>query len=470
MGVSSTVAREKARRLDFLLKELASKIDDVRLDIDNVRLDIRASGPRLTLCEIPDEVILEILQLVCTDMLRLTRMTHFKTIVNMSLVCKQFRRIVLSSSNLWAACTLTLHMPPHIIDMVVSRSGSNGIAVELMDRPRLSQELPLSSLIKLFEHRSRWRELEIELSDETSQLILAHFPSEDLSTLVSLEQIPYDSPYFYRRPVSIYQDWMLPSLRILDEWTWLPPLSFASRVPNLIKCCLESTPSEFSKLFSFLNAIPRLEELQLRIYDESTLVQSTTLHLPALKTLILRFSSEFKHGALVGHTVRLFSCPGVKQFSLFLNKSEDETLDSIILGWRRGLASLRSLCPCLESFSLSLYDFRTREKMYFIDDVLQNLPRTIENIHLDIRSDLLLSHYHDLLPQASKSTHPCLTSLIIEHRNSMDEDFFTQVAAQLKLRNIRLKKLSHIRQWKEVKETRNIFREAGVLYDENVPQ
>lgn len=454
MGVSSTVAREKARQPDFMLKELASKIDDVRLDIDNVRLDIRASGPRLTLCGIPDEIILQILQLGFT-------LTHFQTIVNMSLVCKQFRCIVLSSSNLWAACTLTLHMPPHIIDMVVSRSGSNGIAVELMDRPRPSQELLISSLTKLFEHRSRWRELEIELSDETLQLILAHFRNAYLSALVSLS----NNSFF-----PIYQDWMLPSLRVLVDGEWTPPLSFANRVPNLIKCCLESTPSEFSELFSFLNAIPRLEELQLKIYDENTLVQSTTLHLPALKTLILRFRSESKHGALVEHTLRLFSCPEVKQFSLFLNKGGDETLDSIILGWRRALPSLRSLCPCLESISLSLFNFRTREKMYFIDDVLQNFPRTIENIHLNIWFGLLLSHYHDSLPQASKSTHPCLTSLIIEHRNSMDEDFFAQVAAQLKLRNIRLKKISNIRQRKEVKKTRNVFREAGVLYDVNVPQ
>lgn len=467
MGESSTVAREKARHLDFMLNKLASKINRVHLDIYNVRLDIRASGPNLTLCEIPEEVILEILQLVCTY--GLTR-THFRSIVEMSLVCKQFRRIVLSSSNLWAGCELTLLMPPRIIDMVVSRSGSKGLLVELKDvSPLPSRKRWMSSLTTLFEHRSRWRELRTTLSDETSQLILAHFPNEELSTLVRLYS-PLRTKLSPTPLFRIYQDWMLPSLRVLQDETWLPPPSFACRVPNLIKCYFESTPSRFPELFSFLNAFTQLEELQLTIYDANTMLQSTTLHLPALKTLNLLFKSEFEHGALVEHTLRLFSCPEVKQFSLDLANIGDET--SITSGWKRGLPSLHSLCPCLESFSLSLFNFRTWEKMYFIDDVLQNLPRTIENIHLYILSKLLLSHYHDSLPQASKSTHPCLTSLIIEHQDSMDvdKDFFTQVAAQLKLRNIRLKKLSDIRHRKEVKQTRSIFREAGVLYDENVPQ
>lgn len=85
MDVSSASAREKVRRLDSLLKELVSTSDNMRLAV---------------LCTLPEEIILSFLQLACYD---------FWSIVKVSLVCKKFRHIKLSSSKLWAKCLLTLN-------------------------------------------------------------------------------------------------------------------------------------------------------------------------------------------------------------------------------------------------------------------------------------------------------------------------------------------------------------------------
>lgn len=123
MDVSSASAREKVRRLDSLLKELVSTSDNMRLAV---------------LCTLPD-------QLACYD---------FWSIVKISLVCKKFRHIKLSSSKLWAKCLLTLNTSPHVIDMVASRSGTSGLTVILRSSQFYEKDW-VNRLTKLFEHSEK---------------------------------------------------------------------------------------------------------------------------------------------------------------------------------------------------------------------------------------------------------------------------------------------------------------------------
>lgn len=441
------MAREKVRRLDLLLKEFASAIE-------NVRFDIRASVPRLSLCDVPDEVILPIFLLICKD---------FESVVNISLVCKKFRRIALSSSKLWAGYLLTLNTPPHVIDTIASRSGIQGLTVRIVQNSDDWAEHRLDRLKKLFEYSAQWKVVVTVLSDKASQFIHAHFPNESLNRLVELDSS--DGSLFYaNRQASFYQDWSLPSLRVMKDTSWLPPPSFAKQAPNLVECRLSSKPSDFPKLFSFLNAIPRLEKLTLSIEEDGAMVQSTELYPPAIRSLKLIFPQHFDN--IVTKTLSVLLWPGVTHLTLCSCGSDDRA----IIGWKLGLPCLKRLCSCLESFSLFLSDGRV--KLYFIDDILSNLPCTVKKINLFIHAyevSPLFSHDRDTVSETSRSTHPCLTSLIIAHCILLEQSFFPEVATQLKLRNIKLKELSDIYDRNEVEETQDIFREAGVLCDGNTP-
>lgn len=449
MDVYSALAREKARSLDSLLNELVSSIE-------NVRLGIRATVPRPSLCNIPDEVILEILQLVCTNL---------KSVVDISLVCKKLRCFTLSPSKLWAGSPLTLNTPSKVIDKIASLSGSNGINVRIENRSDNWTEPMLDRLRKLFEHCAQWKSLVVV---KGSQVIRAHFPNENLSRLVRLE-ISDDFEKYGSQQSSIYQDWSLPSLRILIDPTWLPPPSFASKVPNLIECCFTSKPSKFLELFSLLNAIPRLERLAVRVQhgndNDNAISKSAKLHLPTLRSLKVISFSILPH--TVADAISVLLCPGITHLTL-CNEADSATS---IKCWKLGLPSLRRLCPCLESFTLLVYGRTDREKLYFIDDILQNLPRTIKRIDLYLDTEIF-SHDQDSFSEVLESTHPLLTSLIIKRyfykrRGQESQEFYPQVAAQLKLRKINLKELSDIYYGNVIKETRNIFREVGVLYDGN---
>lgn len=136
--------------------------------------------------------------------------------------------------------------------------------------------------------------LDAEIPDKTSQVIRTHLPNVHLSSLVNHE---IKNGHSSEQP-PIYQDWSLPSLRILhrESCTWLPPPSFASRAPNLIACTLMSMTVDFPKLISFLNAIPRLEQIILKVCkdkddDNVALVQSMKLQFPKLWSLELICSS-----------------------------------------------------------------------------------------------------------------------------------------------------------------------------------
>lgn len=130
MDVSSASAREKVRRLDSLLKELVSTSDNMRLAV---------------LCTLPEEIILSFLQLACYD---------FWSIVKVSLVCKKFRHIKLSSSKLWAKCLFTLNTSPQVIDMVASRSGTSGLTVILRSSQFYEKDW-VNRLTKLLEHSEK---------------------------------------------------------------------------------------------------------------------------------------------------------------------------------------------------------------------------------------------------------------------------------------------------------------------------
>lgn len=187
--------------------------------IENVRQDIRASVRWLTVFDLPDEVIVPIFQPLSTDII---------PVVEISLVCKRFRQIALSSSKLWSGCSLTLSVPRHIINMVASRSGSSGLTVVLEGTyHRLAKHQ--NRVSKLFEHSAQWKELTAVMDDLALRYISALFPN--LCALVKLYISGRLTKESHRLP-SFYQNWSLPSLRILTDPTWIPPPSFASKVPK----------------------------------------------------------------------------------------------------------------------------------------------------------------------------------------------------------------------------------------------
>lgn len=165
-----------------------------------------------------------------------------------------------------------------------------------------------------------------------------------------------------------------------------------------------------------------------------------TCSLPALRKLSL-LPSTFDE-----YILRVFLSPGITELTL----TDCYVSDRTILNCKQGLSILRSHCPRLESFSLSVYGNTKQEKLYFIDDILQHLPNTIKHSHLIMKGSVqLLSYDQGLSSEASESTHPCLTSISIKHYESLGEDFFPKLVAQLRLRKIKLKELTDIHHWNE---------------------
>lgn len=112
-------------------------------------MNLRACVLWLSLSGTPDEDILLVFHLACTDV---------QSVADISWVCMRFRRIALSSSRLWVACPLTLDMPLHIIGMIASRSGSHGITVRF--EAVHSMKTKANALSKMFGYRSKWNAFE----------------------------------------------------------------------------------------------------------------------------------------------------------------------------------------------------------------------------------------------------------------------------------------------------------------------
>lgn len=457
MDVPSILSREKVRRLDSLLKQMTAAIE-------SARVNIRACVPQLSLCDVPVEVILSIFQLACTDCL---------SVVNISLVCKSFRHIVLLSSQLWAGCPLTLRTPPQIIDMIASRAGSAGLVVKFEMSHRESTFPPMDAASKVFEHSAKWKELSSSLDVRATELY-SRFPNPDVSALVILK-VKKLAQSRAAPQHSFYQDWSLPALRTLTDETWLPPPSFAARqIPNLTLCDLSPKPSDLPRVILFANAAPRLKNLRLRMQGSEDvamdiLTQCAKFNPPALVNLLVLFPESLPSSA-VQHILPVLLCAGLTELAFACNNYDKEATDGSIVACKRVFKSLRRLCPSLETIALCMTGRAGKEKLYFIDDMLQHLPSTIKNIQLIILADVrLLSHDQDSSSDVPESSHPSLSSLQIDHQGPLTENFFRQVAEQFKLRKIKLRTVTErnigFLEYAKTMKTLNIFREAGVLCD-----
>lgn len=446
---------EKVRRLDAfpqLLKKLASTFD-------SVHLELLACVSRLSLSDIPDEVVLSILQLACTD---------FRSVVDVSRVCKRFRRITLSSSRLWAGCPLTTCMPPHIIDMVASRSGLHGLTVEF----EIGRQ-PIDVLTKLLEYSARWSAVEFARIQGLSR-------NKNLGALVSLVNKGPTHKLGSGWEKRAYENWTMPSLQFLSDNAWIPPPSFAEQVPSLVKYQIAPRLPDVAKLISFLNATQGLEELQLNIQCGETDDYLTTpainmrSNLPALRKLQLTLPPTawvYDDITLTEYLLRMILCPGITELTLRLgNEDRFTSTDGCIFGIKRGFTLIRDLCPCLERLSLTITGAAQREELYFIDDILQNLPRTIKHIDLSLGHINLWTHSVDTFPSVSESTHPRLTSLSIALHRHPRQDFFSTLAEFLQWRNIKLRALSvvyHENSESMEESAQRAFRTAGVLCDKD---
>lgn len=454
MDGGSVLTAEKVRRLEAfpqLLKKLASTFD-------SLHLELLTCVSRLSLSDIPDEVLLSILQLACTDC---------RSVVDVSRVCKRFRRITLSSSRLWAGCPLTTHMPPHIIDMVASRSGSNGLAIEL----EIGRQ-PIDVLTKLLEYSARWSAVEFARIQGLSR-------NRNFGALVSLVNKGPTHKLGSAWEKRGYENWTMPSLRFLSDNAWIPPPSFAEQVPSLVKYQIAPRLPDVAKLISFLNATQGLEELQLFIQcgktDDYLTIQAINMrsNLPALRKLQLTLPPTawvYNDITLTEYLLRMILSPGITEFSLQIgNEDRLTSTDACIFGFKRGFTLMRNMCPCLERLSLTITGAAQREELYFIDNILQNLPGTIEHIDLSLGHINLQTHGVGTFPSVSESTHPRLTFLSIALHRHPQHDFFSTLSDQLQCRKIKLRVLSvvyHAGSESMEESAQRTFRTAGVLCDD----
>lgn len=439
-----TLARERIRHLDAVLKKLTSTFETVRCSVEDY--DVRLS---VGIENLPDEVIEWIIHFSCAD---------WKFLVDVSRVSKRFRRVALSSPRLWAACVLTLDMPPVAVDLVASRAASIGLNVKIVETSREVLLSPMDRLTVLFKYSARWKSAILKLSRTTAVSISAYFPNPDLGALVNLDIENH-----------IYTKWLMPSLRSLKLYNHNDVLavSFAEKVPQLTECRLLLDIHRYN----FLSGVSGLTTLNLRICDEQArdIARGTmTLNFPILKNLGLDFALASETGGnIVDLVLPAVSCPNITALTLCINEGSVKQSDGAVSVCWRVLPLLRDLYPFLRSFSLfmqrhvAIRNVSESYRLYFVDDILQHLPGTIESIGLAAWSIPLLSHRPGSAPDALQSSHPRLRSVNIEHTPWMEDSLLSKIAKQLHQRKIELKEL----EFKFSGNVRTYKREEPDLYN-----
>lgn len=461
---------------DFLrmLKLLAVSYEDHVCDVRG-----RVRVPRLTPENLPDELILDILEydpsvrsiLKDTHSLSSDITIDLSPLIKYSHVCSRFRNLIMSRPPLpWGLIPLNTDLPPNIIHFIAHNSGTHGITVHTRPSSTLKinaqQEKPLESLIALVAHCSKWTSAKFETVGFMSTKLESQFSREEL-----------------------------PNIHTFEAQGWRKPFCMNWSMPRLNECSLQIQTLAVADVVSFLASTPRLTSLNLRFYDtiSSDSTTSTLDHqigeacLPMLEYMTFSsFSREMGE-----HFFEAISCPTLKNLDyhgptqplmhLWKNNPMLHTCSLDLQNLKEAdIISFLASAPNLINLDLAqprtannIISFQQEPEVYvgdierqlLFEDVLGWLPATIEKIkisNMSFRSFRTSVNVFDV----PTMKYPNLKSLDIELCRLIAEvDFFGDLASVLNRMSVTLE---HFRAPMEVQDEEDgliALRTAGVLID-----
>lgn len=245
-----------AKELYTFAKDLDRKIDNLDQRYTMLKDDATQARIRRLVNALPEELLAEILFHASGD---------FKSITELSGVCRRFRSAALSTPKIWASCKLRSQMDPEVIKAIVKRSGAIPLKASINYMTYESRIKckpgPPSSVKEILLSSSRISELNWYL-DESYMSYLNQcneylqlsggFPI--LQTLHLLLSDQFDL-------------WEMPHLRELTAMFVPQPMIGI----NLIKFTLCYDELHLGRTMDFLSSCNKLQDLRLEMtYDYST--------------------------------------------------------------------------------------------------------------------------------------------------------------------------------------------------------
>lgn len=271
-------ARSTLRDLEgakLLLEGLSASLEKTVMDIKKHILPFELGR---SLASTPDEILSLIFEHL--------KGNHAKG--NLSLVCRQFRRVAVNTPRLWSHISSYNEMP--YVRACLQRSKTVGLSIGLYLYTDADFQNALSFVAAVVPHSTRWEDFQACIGKATySTRIFPFLSNLRLPSLHSLCLTSFSSGDWGDDTGHFYSTWEVPNLRSLDI-DRIPKLFEA---PKLSSMCLrdvfiyEGNAAKSDRLREFLSAFSGLEELDLELIGRGVHLcqQAQLIEMPNLKHL-----------------------------------------------------------------------------------------------------------------------------------------------------------------------------------------
>jgi hypothetical protein len=351
-------------------------------------------SPRITINELPDELIIEIVCFADNAQPASERSPKQPFAITASQISRRLRRVLSSAPLLWSTARFHYSTPQYstrLFDIYLERSGGLPIDIDLDFRGGLPKPMYYSQmslvLLSAQKHASRWRSF--TLCDDWSQFMpyaLDQLRHMNIPSLQVLDLVRDRFPSETKREIcSLDYTSIFPNLQELRIRNLPLPRGVTHR--SLTTLCLfytqsgmEPTVDELGRLFA---TMPQLQKLQLHgsicpIFhrDEMWVSRGPSILLPHVEDLELSFSRRYSTVPFL----RRLELPQLKSLRLTsLGALELDSLSNL------ALTDGSPRFSRLEHFSISLYAISAVASFVF----LRHLPALTDLILIGYTNNLL---------------------------------------------------------------------------------
>lgn len=295
-------------------------------------------------------------------------------------MCKRFRRIAISQPGLWARIRIRpCILPQYALDTIVERSGTRKLSVDVIAPFRPSNSIA--------EHGDRWSDIKLDdFSTDEFHLFQRLTPSSKLTSLRTLRlsgRLPQSATQIYE----FDPGWLPPSVEIL-YCAYTIPKGLASS--SLTTCFFEFEYAvDFRGLVDVLSSTPLLQTLGITIGEawEIEMVEDTLIYLPFLQDFSFQ-SLRAEHQA-VEQILRATHFPKITTlgFNILYTIGLDGLAHINACFWRE-LLVIKDSYMNLKKLNLGIVLRRLTNGDYLsysMNDILADLPKTLESLSLSIK-------------------------------------------------------------------------------------
>ena len=371
---------------------------------------------------LPDEILSEILEIVCDDL----RGPPFK----MLRVCQRFRRLIERMPRPWTR--MRPDLTPGERDLALKLSRHHPLELIFVDWPK---EGDIEFLNSVLEHAHRWKTcmFRSDSYDELPLVLHKHSLTLELPELRRLE-ISLEDPYVQ----SLDQDdflrtWNAPQLSELHFFNYIPgPICGMSIVRCTIVLDKFHHDWDLTQLLALLSACPGMEELSvvMRSANSSAVVFPTT-ELTSLKSLevviTLGDSDDGRIGIPLQEFMNALVVPNLTKLKVDLDTTDEAAFWYCITSLLPG----RHKYDALDSLEITILSLLTDN--HILDAMISHFPR-LQHFSLEARRVRL-----DCTDVSRITNVPALSTVTLIQCSIMDPSFVHAFASAVQKKRRRVK-------------------------------